>query len=122
MKKINFCNIFLVLAVLGGLILSSCEVTETGEGTVNEGTIILMNKSTNVIIVYWAVEQGGRIIEENHININPGASASIIINTGSYTIYLEDQYGDGWETISSVTVSRDTIVEVRFPSNFKVAN
>ena len=122
MKRNIFFCIFLFLVILGGLISSSCEVTEPGEGTTREGIIRLMNNSTNVIIVYWAIERSGRIIEENHININPGASATAIINTGFYTIYLEDQYGDGWETRSSVNVNRDRTVEVRFPGDFRVSN
>ena len=106
------------MAILGGLIFSGCGELESGEGTIR-----LMNNSTNVIIVYWAVESSfGRIIEERHININPGASATTLINTGFYTIYLEDQHGDGWETKSSVTVRKDETVEVRFPADFRVAN
>ena len=126
MKKSIFFCIFLILAVLGGLIFSGCELTEASEGTINgntisEGTIRLMNNSTNVIIVYWAIERGGGIIEESHININPGASSTTIINTGFYIIYLEDQHGDGWETRSSVNVRRDQTVDVKFPSDFRVA-
>ena len=122
MKSNSFISIICVLAVIGGLILSSCEVTEAEEGTTNEGTIRLMNNSTNVIIVYYAIERFGTVMEEMHVNINPGALATTILNRGSYTIYLEDQHGDGWETRFNVNVIRDRTVDVRFPSDFKVAN
>jgi len=118
MKKKMFSCQLLILTILSGLIFSGCEEIESGEGTIR-----LMNNSTNVIIVYCAVENSfGRIIEESHININPGASVGTIINTGIYTIYLEDQHGDGWETKSNVILHKDRTVEVRFPTDFKVAN
>ena len=119
MKKNIFFSIF-CLAVLGWLILSGCKVTEIEAGI---GTIRLMNNSTNVIIVYWAAERGGNTVRESRTQINPGASATISIDTGStYDIYLEDQFGDGWETRSWVRVRKDETVQVSFPSDFKVSN
>ena len=96
MKKVNFFCMFFFLAIFGWFILFSCEEIEPG--TVREGTIRLMNNSTNVIIVYWSAERGGNPIEESHTRINPGASTTIRLNSGYfYTIYLEDHYGDGWK-------------------------
>ena len=119
MKKNIFSCVLIILAVLGGLILlPGCEVTEAGEGTLR-----LINNSTNVIIVYWSAEQHGDTVEESHTRINPGTSAAISLRSGIfYTIYLEDNYGDGWETRTSVFVSRDKTVEVRFPGDFRVSN
>ena len=123
MKKSIFFSIFVVLIVLAGLILTGCEATEIGEGTINEGTIRLINNSTNVIIVYWSAEQRGDIIVENHTRIDPGSSVAVSIRSGYfYTIYLEDNYGDGWETKNSVFINRDRTVEIRFPSDFTVSN
>ena len=97
--------------------MSSCEVIEAGTGAIR-----LVNNSTNVIIVYWSAERGGNTVDESHIRINPGASSTVSISTGFYTIYLEDNFSDGWETISTFTVRKDETVEVRFPNDFRVAN
>jgi len=117
MKNNIFISLFCVLAVLGGLIFSSCEEIEAGTGTIR-----LTNNSTNVIIVYWAAEKGGKPVGESRTRINPGASAAANVDTGFYTIYLEDNYGDGWVTKISYTVKKEETTQVSFPSDFKLSN
>jgi hypothetical protein len=118
MKKNIFFSLFLILAVLGGLMLSSCDGEKLEDGV---GTIKLINNS-NVRISYWSLEKGGKTVWETHSSINSGSSASYETDTGSYTIYLEDTDGDGWITKTTHTVKKDEIVEVKFSADFKVSN
>ena len=117
MKRNILWGIFLGLAVLGGLMLSGCEEIEAGIGTIK-----LLNKSSNVTINYWAIESGTTIKWETHSYIFAGSSASHEIDTGFYSIYLEDTDGDGWVTKTTHTVKKDKTVEVKFPGDFKVSN
>ena len=115
MKKIHF--LFVVLIVLGGLMLSSCEEIEAGIGTIQ----LVNNSSTR--IVYWTAEKGGRTIGEARVNVFPGNSATATIDSGvSYTVYLENEYGDGWVTRNTFTVRKDETTVLRFPADFKVSN
>ena len=117
MRKNIFFNLFFVLAVLAGLMLSSC-----GEGLEEGiGTITLTNNSTNVVISYWSLEQSDKeTVWETHSPIDPGSSASHQIDSGIYKIYLEDTDGDGWLTKTTYTVRKDKTVVVKFPSDFNV--
>ena len=116
MKKKFFLGLFLVLAVLCGLMFSGCEEIEDGIGTIK-----LANNSS-VRITYWCAERGGKKVGESHTAIYPGASATAKVDTGFYTIYLEDVDGDGWVTKTTCTVKKDETVEVKFPGDFKVSN
>jgi len=109
---------FFVLAVLGGLMLSNCKSDGLEDGI---GTIKLTNNS-KVRISYWSLEKGGKTVWETRSSIYSGSSGSCQIDTGSYTVYLEDVDGDGWVTKTTYTVKKDETVEVKFPSNFKVSN
>ena len=115
MKRNHFFWPFFVLAVLGGLMLSSCEGTTLEAGI---GTIKLTNNS-NVRISYWSLEQGRKTVWETRSPIHSGASGSCQIDSGFYTIYLEDVDGDGWVTKTSHTVKKDETVVVKFPSDFR---
>jgi len=119
--KRTFFRVFFVLAVLGGLMLSSCDNKgiETEEDGV--GLIKLINNS-NVTIIYWTAKKSGNKVGESRTPIYSGSSASATINTGSYTIYLEDVDGDGWETRTPYAVKKDKTVEVKFPNDFKLSN
>jgi hypothetical protein len=117
MKKNIYLGLFFVLAVLAGLMLSSCEQLEEGIGTIK-----LTNNSTNVRITYWCIEKSGSRVWETQISLSPGYYTSRNIDTGFYTIYLEDNDGDGWVTKNSFTVKKDETVEVKFPGDFKVSN
>jgi len=120
MKKNIFIGLFFVLAVLAGLTLSSCNAEPLEDGI---GTLKVTNNSSNVIIVYVSLEQSNSSVASAHVNIYPGSSGNFNdIKTGSYTVYIEDSDGDGWVTKSSITVKKDATVEVKFPSDFKVAN
>jgi len=122
MKKNIFLGFFLVLAVFGGLLLSSCDIEATESG---QGTIKIVNNSNNVRITYISVERGSTKVQTSNpgLSINPGGSITTnSLTTGSYSVYIEDNYGDGWLTISNVTVRKDQSVEVRFPNDFKPSN
>ena len=118
MKKNIFLGLFFALAILGGLMFSSCEFEQLENGI---GIIKLTNNS-NVRISYWSAERGGKTVGETHTPIYPGYSASATVDTGFYTIYLEDVDGDGWVTKTTHTVKKDETVEVKFPADFKVSN
>ena len=118
MKKKHFVGLFFVLAVLGGLMLSSCDGETLEKGL---GTIKLTNTSS-VRIGYWSLEKGGKTVWETRSAISSGSSGSCQIDSGFYTIYLEDVDGDGWVTKTSHTVKKDETVEVKFPSDFKLSN
>ena len=97
MKKNIFWGFFLVLAVFGGLMLSSCNIEATESG---EGKIKIVNSSNNVIITYISVERGSTKVMTSTpgTSINPGSSITTNpLTTGSYRVYLEDNFGDGWK-------------------------
>ena len=120
MKKNIFC-LFFVLAVLTGLILSSCgEIEELENGI---GTVILLNNSSNVIIGYWSLEKNRKMVWDTHSFVYPRSSGSHQIDSGYYSIYLEeDVTGYGWITKNTLTVKKDETVEIKFPSDFIFLN
>jgi hypothetical protein len=117
MRKLIFLSIFFILATIGGLLLFSCEPLESGVGIIK-----VTNNSTNVRIVYISVERANTIVMETWPNILPGGSAPVSVESGFYTLYLEDNYGDGWVTKISHTVRKDETTEIRFPSDFNGSN
>jgi len=119
MKKNIFSNLFIILIVFAGLMLFSCEESDESENGI--GTIKLTNTS-NVSIIYWSIQNGGRKEWETRSTIVSGSSASHDIASGSYTIYLEDSDADGWVSNISISVRKDEITEVKFPSDFRYSN
>jgi hypothetical protein len=104
------------LAMLGGLALSGCDTLEDGTGTIK-----LTNNSTNVLVVYWSLEDFGKTIWQSQVTLSPGQSVSHDMDSAiGISVYLEDNGGIGWISKKSYTVEKDKTVVVKFPSDFNV--
>ncbi|MDR1748185.1 MAG: hypothetical protein LBR47_03920 [Spirochaetaceae bacterium] len=119
MKKRFFWSLFFSLAILGGVMLSGCNLQPEEDGF---GILKLTNNSS-VRIIYVSIEHGGSKVAEADTSIYSGSYRNFPnTKTGSYTVYVEDSDGDGYVTRSSVRIKKDAVTEVEFIADFKAAN
>jgi hypothetical protein len=113
MKKL-FRNIFICLALVGGLTLMGCVINI---GDQEPGTLRLINRSS-APIVYISIE--GPDDQEVYLNDFLDRNETFDskdLQPGNYVVYVEDDLGDGGETSFTIRSGRMTTIE--YPGEFE---
>ncbi len=115
-QKTLFIGLLISSAFICGLLLSGCEMNADGVGTLK-----LTNNSSERI-VYMSLEkgEGGSTAMTSNTGVSAYSSFEFTnIETGSYTLFVTNSYGNRYKTKSSISIKKDTVTELKFTDNFE---